>query len=153
MHQGVVDEWDIERGRLRSLSSREIKSFWDGYIARRDDGRIVHGSLYSRWRNLSEDLVLSLYVANRSVGLFVRGQRGESFARTAQRLSAYEPQLGATLGAGLRDFPGCCYLGSLPLAVTDPANWTAGYAWLEGAEERYCRVLTDLVAKDPGRQG
>ncbi len=109
----------------------------------------MHGSLYSRWRILADDLVLSLYVANRSVGLFVRGQRGESFATTANRLSAYEPQLGLALGAGLRDFPGCCYLGRLPLAVTDPGNWPSGYEWLEREEERYCRVLNEMVVDGP----
>ncbi len=141
----IFDEWDIARGGLRSLSPPEIKRFWNGYVARREDGRIVHGSLYSRWRILGDDLVLSLYVANRSVGLFVRGQRGESFATTASRLSAYEPELGMALGTGLRDFPGCCYLGRLPLAVTDPATWPEGYEWLERQEECYYRVLNDLV--------
>ncbi len=149
MPERQLDEWDFSRGSLRSLSSPEIRQFWNGYIARRDAGLIVHGSLYSRWRILADDLVLSLYVANRSVGLFVRGQRGESFATTANRLSAHEPALGRALGAGLRDFPGCCYLGRLPLAVTDPASWPKGYDWLEREEQRYVGVLGDLVLRSP----
>jgi hypothetical protein len=153
MPERQLDEWDFSHGSLRSLSAPEIRRFWDGYIARRGDGLIVHGSLYSRWRILADDLVLSLYVANRSVGLFVRGQRGESFATTASRLSAYEPGLGRTLGAGLRDFPGCCYLGRLPLAATDPASWPQCYEWLEREEERYCRALNDLVLRGPAGKG
>ena len=145
MAKRVLDEWDIERGSLRSLSAPEIKRFWSGYIARRPDAGIVHGSLYSRWSIVADDLVLSLYVANRSVGLFVRGQRGESFATTAGRLSAYEPELGQALGASLRGFPGCCYLSRLPLAVTDPGTWPSAYEWLEREEERYCRVLNEVV--------
>jgi len=147
MPNGNLDEWDIARGRLRSLSSPEIKKFWNGYIARREKAPIVHGSLYSRWRILADDLVLSLYVANRSVGLFVRGQRGESFSTTANRLSAYEPELGLALGAGLRAFHGCCYLVRLPLAVTNSENWPQGYEWLEREEMRYCRVLNELVVR------
>ena len=146
MPERQLDEWDFSRGSLRSLSAPEIRRFWDGYVARRGDGLIVHGSLYSRWRILADDLVLSLYVANRSVGLFVRGQRGESFATTASRLSAHEPQLGEALGADLRDFPGCSYLGRLPLAVNDPANWPEAYDWLEREEERYAGVLKELVS-------
>ena len=153
MPERQLDEWDFSRGSLRSLSAPEIRRFWNGYVARRGDGLIVHGSLYSRWRILADDLVLSLYVANCSVGLFVRGQRGESFATTASRLSAYEPGLGRTLGAGLRDFPGCCYLGRLPLAVTDPASWPQAYEWLEREEERYCRALNDLVLRGPAGKG
>ncbi len=106
--------------------------------------RIEHGSLYSRWRRVADDLVISLYLTNRSVGLFVRGQRGESWATTANRLSAYEPDLGMALDASLRGYEGCCYLSNLPLPVTDPESWPRAYAWLEEQEQRYHRVLSKL---------
>ncbi len=145
MAKGALDEWDIARGGLRSISSPEIKTFWNGYIARREDAPIEHGSLYSRWRRVADDLVLSLYLTNRSVGLFVRGQRGESWATTANRLSAYEPDLGVALGASLRGYIGCCYLSNFPLPVTDPVSWPQGYEWLEEREEHYHRVLSEAV--------
>jgi hypothetical protein len=147
MADRALDEWDIARGGLRSVSSTEIKAFWNGYIVRRKDVRIEHGSLYSRWRRVSDDLVLSLYLTNRSVGLFVRGQRGERYATTVNRLSAYEPHLGLALGASLRGYEGCCYLSNLPLPVTDPASWPQGYAWLEERERHYHRVLSEAVLR------
>jgi hypothetical protein len=140
-----LDEWDIAHSRLRSISVAEIRAFWDGYIARRADVRIEHGSLYSRWRRVSDDLVISLYLTNRSVGLFVRGARGEGYKTTKHRLSAYEPELGVALGAGLSDFEGCCHLIRLPLPVMDPSSWPRAYAWLEEREAFYHRVLTELV--------
>jgi hypothetical protein len=139
------DEWDIERSGLRSISAPEIKSFWNGYIARREEAPIEHGSLYSRWRQVANDLVISLYLTNRSVGLFVRGQRGERYPTTVVRLSAYEPELGIELGSSLRGYEGCCYLTNFPLPVTDPASWPRGYAWLEEQEEFYHRVLSAMV--------
>jgi hypothetical protein len=146
MAKSGFDEWDIERSGLRSISSPEIKRFWDGYVARRKDGSIDHGSLYSRWRRVSDDLVISLYLTNRSVGLFVRGARGERWATTVNRLSAYEPDLGLALGASLRGYEGCCYLSNFPLPITDPASWPQGYAWLEEREEFYHRVLSDAAS-------
>ena len=140
-----LDEWDIARGGLRSISSPEIKTFWNGYISRRKDAPIEHCSLYSRWRRVADDLVISLYLTNRSVGLFVRGQRGERYPTTAARLSTYEPGLGIGLDASLRGYPGCCYLTNFPLPLTDPASWPRGYAWLEEQEERYHRVLSETV--------
>ena len=140
------DEWDIARSGLRSISAPEIKRFWDGYIARRENAPIVHGSLYSRWRRLADDLVISLYLTNRSVGMFVRGERGERYPTTVNRLSAYEPQLGEALGASLRGYEGCCYLSDFPLPVTDPASWPRGYEWLEAREEHYHRVLSEIAA-------
>jgi hypothetical protein len=147
MPKTPLDEWDIARTHLRSISSAEMKAFWNGYIARRKDVRIEHGSLYSRWRYAADDLVLSLYLTNRSVGLFVRGQRGERWATTANRLSAYEPDLGLALGVGLRDYEGCCYLSDFPLPVRDPESWPRAYAWLEEREEFYHRVLMEAVRR------
>jgi hypothetical protein len=142
-----VDEWDIARSRFRSISAAEIRFFWDGYIMRRDPVRIEHGSLYSRWRQVADDLVISLYLTNRSVGLFVRGTRGEGYKTTKHRLSAYEPELGLALGAGLSAYEGCCYLSNLPLPVTDPTSWPQAYEWLEEREEFYDRVLSDIVVR------
>lgn len=144
MSNGELDEWDIARRGLRSISSPEIKAFWNGYIAHRHPVPIERGSLYSRWRQVSDDLVISLYLTNRSVGLFVRGQRGERYRTTLNRLSAHEPELGEALGASLRGYEGCCYLTNLPLAVTDPKSWPQAYAWLEKQDERYYRVLSEL---------
>ncbi|MEW9838403.1 hypothetical protein [Mesorhizobium marinum] len=142
-----LDEWDISHRGLRSLSAPEIKRFWDGYVARRRNSPIVHGSLWSRWRHVSDDLVLSLYLTNRSVGMFVRGGRGERYPATVARLSAYEPELGVALGASLRGFVGCCYLNNVPLPVGDPSSWQRAYVWLEDEEERYCRVLDEIVVQ------
>ena len=152
MSKDTLDEWDIARVGLRSISAAEIKAFWDGYIALRNDARIEHGSLYSRWRKAADDLVLSLYLTNRSVGLFVRGQRGERWATTANRLSAYEPDLGEALGASLRGYEGCCYLSNFPLPMTDPAIWPRAYSWLEKRERHYHRVLGEAVASGDAGQ-
>ena len=153
MPNGSFDEWDIERRGLRSISSPEIKTFWNGYIAYRKDARIEHGSLYSRWRQVADDLVISLYLTNRSVGLFVRGQRGERWATTANRLSAYEPGLGMALGASLRGYEGCCYLTNLPLPVTDPQSWPRAYELLEEQEQRYHRVLSEIANSGEAEKG
>jgi hypothetical protein len=145
MANNSLDEWDIARSRFRSISAAEIKTFWNGYIARREDVRIDHGSLYSRWRQVADELVISLYLTNRSVGLFVRGPRGEGYPTTKHRLSAYEPDLGQALGASLTGFDGCCYLSRLPLRITDPASWPQAYAWLEEREAFYHRVLSEYI--------
>lgn len=150
MANGQLDEWDIAHRGLRSISAPEIKRFWDGYIARRPPGLIERGSLYSRWRRVSDDLVISLYLTNRSVGLFVRGQRGERYPTTLSRLSAYEPRLGKALGASLRGYEGCCYLTNMQLPVTDPESWPRGHDLLEEKEELYHRVLSAL-ARTTGR--
>ena len=146
MSNGELDEWDIARRGLRSISSPEIKAFWDGYIDQRRPVLIEHGSLYSRWRLVSDDLVISLYLTNRSVGLFVRGQRGERHRTTLNRLSVYEPALREALGAGLKAYEGCCHLTDRPTAITDPRSWPQAYRWLTEREELYYGVLSELAS-------
>lgn len=141
-----MTKWDIERSNLRSLSSPEIGRFWEGYVAFRKPVLIERGSLWSRWRSVSGDLVISIYLTNRSVGLFVRGQRGERYPTTVARLSTYEPGLGKALGASLRGYEGCCYLSNLPMQVTDTTCWPQAYERLAGREEHYYSVLGKVAA-------
>ena len=145
MANDVLDEWDIGHSRLRSISAVEIKAFWDGYVALRTGVPIRYGSLYSRWRHVGE-FVISLYLTNRSVGLFVRGPRGEGHATTVHRLSAHEPDLGIALSASLTGVDGCCHLTRLPLPMIDNAVWPKAYEWLAEQEARYHRTLGDIVA-------
>ena len=124
---GELHEWDIAHSRLRSISAAEIKRFWNGYVAMRKPVRIEHGSLWSRWRPVGVDLVISLYLTNRSVGLFVRGPRGEGYRTTLPRLSAHEPELGAALGAARWELARPILAESLLLSV---AVWGCWSPWV-----------------------
>ena len=145
--QSGVQEWDLPEIGLRRLGAQDIQAFWKRFAVLHGDG-LSHGSLYSRWRVVTDDVVISLYLTNHSVGLFVRGQRGERYPTTVARLSAFEPGLGIALGASLRGYEGCCYLCNHPLPVTDPSCWPEACDWLLAAERRYEAVLratfTDL---------
>ena len=102
MSNGTLDEWDIEHRGLRSISSPEIKTFWNGYVVRRKNAPIEHGSLYSRWRRVADDLVISLYLTNRSVGLFVRGA-----ARRTLGYNGESPVSLRTSSSAKRSVPAC----------------------------------------------
>jgi hypothetical protein len=144
--KGGANEWDLPEIGLRRLGAQDIQAFWKRYAALHGSG-LSHGSLYSRWREVSDDVVISLYLTNRSVGLFVRGQRGERWVTTANRLSLYEPDLGIALNASLRGYEGCCYLTNLPLPITDPKSWPQAFDWLLAAERRYEAVLRSTLAE------
>jgi len=145
-------EWDLPEIGLRRLGSQDIQLFWKRFAAAHGPG-LSHGSLYSRWRVVNDETVISLYLTNHSVGLFVRGHRGEPYSATARRLSAYEPELGTALGAALRgDYP-LCYLTDRPTAMTDTKAWGAAFDWLRAAESRYETVLRKVLEgseRDPG---
>ncbi|MGB3501008.1 MAG: hypothetical protein WBA44_05235 [Mesorhizobium sp.] len=138
------NEWDLPEIGLRRLGAQDIQLFWKRYAAVHGPG-LSHGSLYSRWREVGESIVISLYLTKNSVGLFVRGRRGESFVTTARRLSAYEPELGTALGASLHGEYPLCYLTGRSTVTTDTRAWPAAFDWMLAAERRYEAVLLETV--------
>jgi hypothetical protein len=142
-------EWDLPKIGLRRLGAQDIQAFWQQFAARHGPG-LSHGSLYSRWRIVNEDTVISLYLTNHSVGLFVRGQRGEPFSATVRRFEACEPGLGAALGVPLRGDHPLCYLTGRPSAMTETEVWPPAFAWLTSAARRYEAVLRTILAEPRG---
>lgn len=139
-------EWDLPEIGLRRLGGQDIKRFWQSYAQLHGEG-LSHGSLYSRWRVVNDETVISLYLTNHSVGLFVRGQRGEPYSATVRRFAAHEPELGAALGVGLHgDYP-LCYLTNHRTATKDTKAWPAAFSWLLAAERRYEAVLLDMFGR------
>ena len=144
---GIADEFgDLPPpGGLRRLSVRDCDAFWERYAALRPGLRLQRGNHYSRWRPVAgTDIFIALYIANRSVGLFVRGERGLSLKGAVRLLSLHEPTLSRALGVAVLS-EGCPYLSKLPLASVDRATWPAGHDWLIEREEFYHRTLARIV--------
>jgi hypothetical protein len=138
-------EWDLAEIGLRRLGSQDIAAFWLRY-ATFCGSKPLRGSLWSRWREVSDDTIISLYLTNHSVGLFVRGQRGEKHETTLRRLESFEPALGLELGSALRGEYRCCYLASYPSTTLDPAAWPDAFAWLDETERRYLATLRIVLS-------
>jgi hypothetical protein len=136
---------DDEPLGLRRLSVRECDEFWAGYAGLRPGLRLLRGNHYSRWRAVAgTDLFIALYLTNRSVGMFVRGERGLSLKGASRFLSLHEPRLSAALGVEpLAD--GCPYLSRLPNATTDRTTWPAAREWLLEREAFYHDTLARIV--------
>jgi hypothetical protein len=130
---------------LRKLSSADCAAFWERYATLRPGLRLLRGNRYSRWRPVAgTDIFISLYLTNRSVGLFVRGERGLSLKGAARKLDVYEPRLSRTLGAAPAS-GGYPYLERLALASTDTATWPRAHQWLMEREAFYHAALARIV--------
>jgi hypothetical protein len=130
---------------LRKLSSADCAEFWRRYAAFRPALRLLRGNRYSRWRPVAgTDIFIALYLTNRSVGLFVRGERGLSLKGAARRLDLYQPRLGLALGVPPAS-GGYPYLERLMLPTTDIAAWPRGQKWLLEREALYHATLARIV--------
>lgn len=125
---------------LRGLSARDRGMFWEGFVATRPGIGYVRGNGFSRWRAVpGVGLNIALYITNRSVGLFVRGQRGTPLSATRIALRPDAERLERALGARLDDE--APLLRNLRLPTTDTTCWPIAYDWLRDNEADYLKAL------------
>lgn len=134
------NEWDLPEIGLRRLSAADMRRFWELFAAARPDVRYGWGNVYSRWRAVpGTEFNLSLYITNRSVGLFVRGLRGVPLSATRVALAPGARRLERVLRAALDDE--APLLRSLRVVTTDPSAWQAAHEWLGACEAEYLAAL------------
>lgn len=135
----LVNEWDLPEIGLRGLSGADRKRFWDGFVATRPGVVYAWGNTFSRWRVVPDtEFNLSLYITNRSIGLFVRGVRGTPLAETRARLSPRKLELETK--AAIDDE--CPLLRNHRVTTTNPATWKGAYTWLAASEAEFLAALT-----------
>jgi len=130
---------------LRKLSVADCNAFWARYAELRPSLKLQRGNHWSRWRAVAgTDIFIALYVTNRSVGLFVRGERGLSLKGAVRLLSLHEPRLSRALKVPVLS-DGCPYLSRLPNVTVDRDTWPAAQEWLLEREGFYHGKLARIV--------
>lgn len=126
-------------------TDRERQKFWRAFADRFPELPLRYGNTFARWRDVpATELVVSHYLTNRSVGVFVRGQRGIPVPETAASLYAHAFSLGVALGVELGDAR-VPFLANHPVAVRDPRTWPECHDWLRHTGERYVGILAEIV--------
>jgi hypothetical protein len=124
-------------------TDRDRRGYFEGFAARFPMLPLRWGNTFARWRDVpGTELVVSHYVTNHSVGVFVRGQRGVPCPETAAQLPAFSLELALEVPLGRPDFP---FVTALPLDTLDEASWAPSYDWLFATGDRYTLTLARLV--------
>lgn len=123
-------------------------AFWSAYCAAvsEETARGKPGAAFYRWAPVpGTDLVLSRFLADRYVGICVRGPRGTTTASVAECLTAVSGLLAERLGVSFD--PGADYLFSKTIAgrFIEPTDRDRLVAWLASETERYTTALTDIL--------
>lgn len=154
---GRPNEWER---RLQAIAqeTRPISSvgqfrteFWTHYLNRFPD-ELKHGGVggaTSRWRSLSEiGLAISLYVAQKEVGLFIRGLRGASQLEVFDLLVPHADQLteitGSTLGSPEQKY---FFLKTSQGNTADRGNWDTLADWLHSTADTYESALRAILTE------
>ena len=124
-------------------TDRDRRRYFEGFQRGFPALRLRWGNTFARWRDVpGTELVVSHYITNHSVGVFVRGQRGVPCIETAAQLPAFSLEIALAAPLGRPDFP---FVTALPLDTLDEARWAPSYDWLFAVGERYVAALAEVV--------
>ena len=151
-------EW--ERG-LRAVTAQGLseigrfrKEFWTAYAERYPDDGFSPGAASSVWYETPDpEMLLSLYLAQGSVGIFMRGKRGIEAEKVADRVERYKGilQNRFDIELGARTSWGTHRISDLQIDARDRANWPRMIDWLHGAAHRFLTIFEDSVNGATGR--
>lgn len=137
-----------EKTRMGELALKR-KAFWarfqEDYPEHAVDGAAGGGA--SMWRSCAAgDIVISYYLAQKAVGLFVRGARNVHAHQVEDRLSAHREELETRLGAEFGPGPTGSFLGAtLTCDFTDETRYPEIAVWLDEKIRLYETTLNKLV--------
>lgn len=160
----VLEKPNTFERRLRTAASRSVaggtlaafrRDFWQAYLERYpEDRNLAFGTYAPResyaipfvWFPVDAALNVSIFLAQESVGIFVRGPRGGDPEEVAERLAPLADTLAADLGASV----GPSALGHFLVRqhktdMKDRANWPAAIDWLHERAHTYLRILRNRL--------
>ena len=150
------NDWDRRLQEVaresRQPSERGLQRlrFWEHYLRRHSDETSVRaGAASNRWRRLSDlGLVVSQYLAQDGVGVFVRGLTGSEPAETAARLAPVADRLQTRIGVAMGD-QGAKYFfeNELRIDTKDEANWDRMSDWLKAEADKYEAALKETLGE------
>lgn len=124
------------------------RDFWAHFLER-FPGDVIDGQAggYSnRWRTIPHlDLVISYYVAQNSVGIFIRGRRGARSEDVYTILEPFASRLAELTGAGFGTPNGTYFFGvSYAADTSDRARWDELTDWLHEKLTLYTSALQEV---------
>lgn len=145
------NNWD--RGVQRVVAEKTAleqgwrRKFWDQYVAKYPDaaadrGGGGHGS--SRWRSVPDsDLVVSRYVSEGCVGLFIRGERGVHTPDVYEELAESANTLEQRLGVPLGDNDWYPFIDERDFDVSNDTQAAQAIDWLEEKTRHFAKAIQE----------
>ena len=136
-----------QESRTLSEIGQFRKEFWTRYLDRHPeelaDGPA--GGYSNRWRTVPEaNLIVSYFVSKKSVGLFIRGQRGAQDEEVYVALKPHSDYLMSRTTAEFEAGGGYFFVLDHPTDMTDRTQWDTAADWLHDKLGLYTQALQEL---------
>ena len=142
--------WERELRAVAAQGLSEIgrfrKDFWTAYSERYPNDGISPTAASSVWfETIDTEMLLSLYLAQGSVGIFMRGKRGVDPEKVVDRVERYKVilQNRFDIALGEQTSWGTHRISDLQIDARDRANWPRMIDWLHEAAHRFLTVFED----------
>jgi hypothetical protein len=144
--------WDTAIGTIadaaQSDASRRRAAFWATYLDRYPTPAAPGfkvGKEANKWLPAPGGLVLGLYLASQTCGVYLRGPSSSNFAELVTRLLPFKDTLESRLGVPLTGTEKDWLLVSkVPYPVSDEAHWPEIIDFMEERSKLYLATLTDV---------
>ncbi|WP_156634319.1 hypothetical protein [Methylobacterium sp. Leaf113] len=124
-------------------------AFWKAFCERAPE-EAANGkpqATIQRWAAITgTDFVLSRFIADRYVGLCVRGPRGAGVAQVAEQLSPFADTLAGRFGVSFDSGADYLFMKTIAGSYFDPAERDRLISWLSTETDRYKKALVDTLA-------
>lgn len=145
------DVWAREVSQKAANAESELTvlraRFWQKYLDHYP-GRFKPSKASNIWINLNNEgsLVVSMYVAQNSCGLFVRGSHGGDLSLMDSFAQQYGKHLSNALGVTVdyNEKKGWLLFDSIAISVRDESRWPEAIEWLEARLRNYQTAISAL---------
>ena len=141
--------WERKLARGRNEATSELtrlrEAFWNQYLARHP-GVFKPSRAANVWISMLRDrsVYLSMYLAARESGMFLRGGHGADPNVVAEWMAKHKADLDEAFGASESTAEGYYYPVRKQIAWREEESWNGLIDWMEGQRARYaaaCRAI------------
>lgn len=140
----------VRQSSERSPVGDRRHAFWSAYCSQIpiEAARGKPNAAFYRWAPVGDTgLFLSRFLADRYVGLCIRGPRGTPAAEVAEQLTSVSETLATRLGVSFDAGADYLFIKTIPGSYIEPAERDRLIAWLAAETERYAAALIDILGE------
>ena len=140
------NNWERMLGTRANAAEAELtglrRRFWERYVDRHE-GVFKPTRDSNVWIPMLRDssVILSMYVASKSSGMFLRGARGADVDELDSIMTQFAEELDAEFGPSESSVKGYYYESSTNVAIRDEKRWDELIEWMENQRQRYAYIF------------
>ncbi|MDD9997295.1 MAG: hypothetical protein OXQ89_06075 [Rhodospirillaceae bacterium] len=143
--------WERRLGQRANAAESELsllrQRFWDRYL-KKHPGTFEPARVSNVWLPMLSDgsVILSMYVASKTSGMFVRGPRGTDGKALARFMDRHVAAFERVFGASQSSRGGHYFLTHIGIPIREEERWDELIDWMHAQHQCYVEVFREIAA-------